>query len=58
MAAVIFSDDQNDRLFTCVYPFSWNDILASLRKLYHCHMFINGLPNLGRDLSKVANQKV
>jgi nucleoside-diphosphate-sugar epimerase len=57
VAALIFSDVENERLFTFAHPFSWNDILAALRKLYPTHKFIDDLPNLGQDLSKVANQR-
>jgi nucleoside-diphosphate-sugar epimerase len=55
VAALIYSDVQNERLFTFAHPYTWNSILAVFRKLYPKRKFIDDLPDLGEDLSKVAN---
>jgi hypothetical protein len=55
VAALISPDVNNERLFTFAKPYNWNDILAIYRKHYPEHKFIDDLPDLGRDLSKVAN---
>lgn len=57
VAALIYEDVKNERLFTFAHSYSWNDILAILRKLYPQKKFIEDLPNLGEDKSKVANQR-
>ena len=55
VAALLSSDVNNERLFTFAHPYNWNDILAILRKLYPEQKFMDDIPNLGRDLSKVSN---
>ena len=57
VAALIFPDVQNERLYAFTAPYSWNDMLAIFRKLFPERKFIDDMPNLGRDLSKVANQR-
>jgi nucleoside-diphosphate-sugar epimerase len=55
VAALLSPDVNGERLYTFAHPFNWNDILAIYRKVYPEHQFIDDIPNLGRDLSKVAN---
>ncbi|PNP57244.1 hypothetical protein THARTR1_02774 [Trichoderma harzianum] len=55
VAALLYKDVNNERLFTFAYPYNWNDILAALRKLYPSGKFIDDIPNLPRDLSIVTN---
>lgn len=55
VGALIFPDVQGERLFSFAYPFTWNDILGIFRKLYPEGKFIDNIPDLGRDLSKVSN---
>ncbi|RFU81296.1 aldehyde reductase [Trichoderma arundinaceum] len=55
VAALLFKDVSNERLFTFAYPYNWNDILAIFRKLYPGREFIDDIPNLQRDLSVVTN---
>jgi len=57
IAALIFPDVRNERLFSFAYPFTWNDILAVFRKLYPERKFIDDYSNLGKDLSNVANDR-
>ncbi|OAP63208.1 hypothetical protein AYL99_02435 [Fonsecaea erecta] len=57
VGALICPDVQGERLFAFAYPFNWNDILAIYRKLYPEHKFMEDLPDLGRDLSKIANER-
>jgi nucleoside-diphosphate-sugar epimerase len=55
VAALIYEDVKNERLFAFAHPYTWNDILEVFRKLYPQKEFIDNLPNLGKDLSQVAN---
>ena len=55
VAALIFPDVKGERLFSFAYPYTWNDILAIFRKLYPQKKFIDDIPDVGQDLSKVAN---
>lgn len=55
VGALIYPDVDSERLIDFAHPFNWNDILAIFRKLYPTHQFIDDIPDLGRDLSKVAN---
>jgi nucleoside-diphosphate-sugar epimerase len=57
VAALIFKDVKNERLFSFAYPYTWNDILAVFRKLYPQRKFIDDLKNVGRDLSNVSNAR-
>lgn len=57
VAALVSSDVKGERLFTFAHPYNWNDILAVFRELYPEHKFIDDYPDLGRDLSKVANER-
>jgi nucleoside-diphosphate-sugar epimerase len=57
VAALIYPDVQNERLFAFAAPYTWNDILAIFRKLYPGHKFIDDIPNIGKDLSTVANKR-
>jgi nucleoside-diphosphate-sugar epimerase len=57
VAALVYTDVQNERLFTFAYPYNWNDILAILRKLHPDRKFIDDIPDLGRDLSEVTNER-
>lgn len=57
VAALIYSDVVGERLFTFAHPYSWNDILGVFRKLYPDRKFIDDIPDIGRDLSKVANER-
>ncbi|OJD14593.1 hypothetical protein AJ78_05080 [Emergomyces pasteurianus Ep9510] len=56
VAALIYADVRAERLFAFAQPYNWNDILAVMRKLYPDTEFIDDLPDLGRDLSKVSSQ--
>ncbi|KAG5300569.1 aldehyde reductase II [Histoplasma ohiense] len=56
VAALIYEDVRAERLFAFAQPYNWNDVLAAMRKLYPDRQFIDDLPGLGRDLSKVTNQ--
>lgn len=57
VAALLSPNIQSERLFAFAYPFNWNDILTIFRKLYPQQKFVADFPNLGRDLSKVANER-
>lgn len=57
VAALLYSDIESERLFAWAAPFNWNDMLEIFRKLYPDKDFMDDIPNLGKDLSKVANKK-
>ena len=57
VGALLSPDVESERLFDFAHPFNWNDILAIFRKLYPKQKFMDDIPNLGRDLSKVANER-
>jgi nucleoside-diphosphate-sugar epimerase len=56
VAALVYADVVGQRLFTFAHPYNWNDILAILRKLHPDRHFVDNIPGLGRDLSKVTNE--
>ncbi|PGH15962.1 hypothetical protein AJ79_02129 [Helicocarpus griseus UAMH5409] len=56
VAALIYKDVRAERLFAYAETYSWNDILAALRKAHPERQFIEDIPDLGTDLSKVTNQ--
>jgi nucleoside-diphosphate-sugar epimerase len=57
VAALVFKDVEGERLFSFAHPYTWNDILAVFRKLYPNHKSIDDIPDLGKDMSKVANER-
>lgn len=57
VAALIYEDVAGERLFAFAHPYTWNDILAVFRKLYPQRKFIDDIPDLGEDLSEVANER-
>lgn len=57
VGALLYPDVNNERLFAWAAPYNWNDILAILRNLYPDRKFIEDIPDLGRDLSKVSNER-
>jgi nucleoside-diphosphate-sugar epimerase len=57
VVALIYEDVSNERLFTFAHPYTWNDILHIFRKLYPERTFQPDYNNLGKDMSKVANER-
>lgn len=57
VAALIYEDVANERLFTFAHPYNWNDILAIFRKRYPDKEFMQDFPDLGEDKSVVANER-
>jgi nucleoside-diphosphate-sugar epimerase len=57
VAALIYDDVKGERLFAFAYPYTWNDILAVFRKLYPNKTFIEDIPDVGKDLSKIPNER-
>jgi hypothetical protein len=55
VAALIYEDVAGEQLFAFANHYTWNDILAVFRKLYPQRKFIDDIPDLGQDLSMVAN---
>ena len=57
VAALIYGDVQGERLFIFSAPYNWNDILDIFRKHYPDHKFVENIPDIPRDLSKVGNER-
>lgn len=57
VAALIFEDVKQERLFTFAHPYSWNDLLAIFRKRYPDRKFIADIEGIGEDKSIVANER-
>jgi len=57
VGALVLPEIREERLFAFAHPFNWNDILAIFRRLYPDRSFVEDFPDLGRDMSKVANAK-
>lgn len=57
VAALIYKDVEGERLFTFANPYSWNTLLALLRKMYPDKSFIEDIEGLGEDKSIVANER-
>ena len=55
VAALIYPDVKEERLFAWAHPFNWNDFLAIFRTLYPERKFIDDIEGLGKDLSTVEN---
>lgn len=55
VAALISPDVNGERLFTFAHPYNWNSLLAIFRELWPEHKFVDDFPDLGEDLSRVAN---
>lgn len=57
VGALLSTDAKSERLSDFAHPYNWNDILAIFRKLYPEREFMDDIPDLERDLSKVANER-
>ncbi|KAL9095037.1 MAG: hypothetical protein Q9165_002639 [Trypethelium subeluteriae] len=57
VAALTRKDTAGERIFAFTAPFNWNDFLAVYRKMFPNKKFVDDIQGLGRDLSKVPNQR-
>ncbi|KAH7076218.1 NAD-P-binding protein [Paraphoma chrysanthemicola] len=57
VGALLHPEVQNERLFGFAEPYSWNSILAILRKLYPGQKLPEDLPGLGKDLSHPPKER-
>lgn len=57
VAALLRSDVANERIYAFAEPYNNNDILAIFRKLYPERKFLDDIPNLGRDLTRVPRER-
>lgn len=55
VAALLFDDVKDERLFAFAHPYTWNSILATVRKLYPDRKFLKDVKDLGEHKSIVAN---
>ncbi|KAI0384061.1 NAD(P)-binding protein [Hypomontagnella monticulosa] len=57
VAALVYADVSGERLLGFAEPFNWNDIVRVLKRLYPDREFGEEIPNLGTDMSQVANER-
>ncbi|KAF2191212.1 NAD(P)-binding protein [Zopfia rhizophila CBS 207.26] len=57
VAALIYDDVKNERIFAFAEPFDWNQILNIYRKLYPDRKFVDDVEGLKVDKCKVPNQR-
>jgi hypothetical protein len=57
VAALLCKSINNERIFAYAEPFTWNDILAVLRKLYPSKKFEDDIPNAERSNMKVPTKQ-
>ncbi|KAI1378580.1 NAD(P)-binding protein [Hypoxylon crocopeplum] len=57
VAALIYPDVIGERLFAYATPYNWNDISQLLHKLHPERKFAGPIPGMGKDMSKVANER-
>ncbi|KAI1465438.1 aldehyde reductase [Daldinia caldariorum] len=57
VAALIYSDVVDERLFGFAYPFNVNDVIRTLKALYPKHKFGEEIADVGRDLCSVTNER-
>ena len=57
IAALLDPEVENERILAFAYPINWNDVLATLRKLYPHKKFPADIENEPRDLSKLDNSR-
>ena len=57
VAALTGKDTAGERIFAYTAPFIWNDVLAKYRAMFPGKKFVDDIEVLGRDLTKVPNQR-
>ena len=57
VAALLDPDVENERILAFAYPYNWNEVLATLRKIYPDKKFPADIENEPRDLSKLDNSR-
>ncbi|KAK6949297.1 hypothetical protein Daesc_009371 [Daldinia eschscholtzii] len=57
VAALIYPDVVDERLFGFAYPFNVNDVIRTLKALYPKHKFGDEIADAGRDLCTVTNER-
>ena len=57
VAALLDPDVESERILAFAYPYNWNEVLATLRKIYPDKKFPADIENEPRDLSKLDNSR-
>jgi hypothetical protein len=57
VAALLCKSISNERIFAFAEPFTWNDVLAVLRKLHPSKKFADDIPNAERSKMKVPTER-
>jgi hypothetical protein len=57
IAALIYSDVVNERIFAFAERFNWSQIVSIYKKLFPDRTFVDDLPDYGRDLCTVPNER-
>jgi hypothetical protein len=57
IAALVSKSVNNERIFAFAEPFTWNDVLTTLRRLYPTRRFADDIPNAERSNMRVPNDR-
>jgi len=57
IAALILPEIKNERIFAFGHPYDWNQILDIFKKMYPERKFLNSVPDAGKDVGKVPNER-
>ncbi|KAH6715236.1 hypothetical protein BKA61DRAFT_722126 [Leptodontidium sp. MPI-SDFR-AT-0119] len=57
VGALLDTSVENQRLFGYAEPYTWNEMLGVFRSMYPNRKFMDDLPDAGRDLSTVTNER-
>lgn len=57
VAALLNPDVENERILAFAYPYTWNEVLATLRKIYPDKKFPADIEDGPRNLSKLDNSR-
>ena len=57
VATLLNPEVENERILAFAYPFNWNDVLATLRKIYPDKKFPADIEDEPRALSKLDNSR-
>jgi len=57
IAALVLPGVKNERIFSMAHRFDWNEILDIFKKNYPDHKFLDSLPDVGRDMVTIPNER-
>lgn len=57
IAALACKSVRNERIFAYAKPFTWNEVLETLRKLYPSRIFSDDIPDAELSNMRVSNER-